>query len=594
MKKILLFIFIIIGFYAKSQEYDEIYIRNFISLTDSVVTNIATGDTLTTNEFVRILLSYAISNINENEIIVDSIRAKNDSIYLKSPATTENVFRVLDSIYASYLYVSDTGKFINPMYVNGNLFDGTGLVSLGTTGQLPYVNPFGTDLIYDNDLKYSGDTLYAIYQNVQKIELDTLDLNGGILEYSNKGAPAGSAINSDAVINAVDFRSVFSATRYGIYSDDAVLLQNSGTAMNLRSNNAADADQFYFNSVNSISTGNILKVDYQGGERLRLDPDSISIHANTKIDSSLTFAKISKTDYKEGRLYYCDSTKTLLFENDINGFKHNIGYEHVVRVFNNTGFQIDNGKLVTIDSVRINGSIASTVKLAGIYSKDSISGVGMATVDIPNQSFGIVTLFGEVKGLNTSAFNNAEAIYVDTSGYIRNTKPDPPAFTLRVGYIQYADNDSGQIYMLPGDLGYSKAPNFVADSSGASEVVTINTINIYEYLPLSAAAIRKNFGYTIQGDSVQIVINGDYDVSLAMSFQGNPASETWRYGIFVNNVMKFTKSRTTASSANGDVSATKDIRLYSGDWVSFRIRNESGTGDPTIIDMSYELKYQNE
>lgn len=54
MKRLLLFTFILLGFIAKSQEYDEIYIRDQIVLADSSGVAIATdGDTLSTNPFVR-------------------------------------------------------------------------------------------------------------------------------------------------------------------------------------------------------------------------------------------------------------------------------------------------------------------------------------------------------------------------------------------------------------------------------------------------------------------------------------------------------------------------------------------------------------
>ena len=164
MKKLIIILLVFVNINCFSQSFYNIKVRNKATISNefelngNTVVDISTGDTLTTNEFVRILIAYAISNISENEIIVDSIRAKNDSIYMKSPFTG-NVARLKDSLYASYLLVEDTGKFTNSIYVNGNLFDGTGLVSLGTNGQVPYMNPGGTDLAYGLDFKYLGDTL---------------------------------------------------------------------------------------------------------------------------------------------------------------------------------------------------------------------------------------------------------------------------------------------------------------------------------------------------------------------------------------------------------------------------------------------------
>lgn len=54
MKKLILFLFVLLGFLAKSQEFDEIYIRETFNLTDSSAVAIETdGDTLATNPSVR-------------------------------------------------------------------------------------------------------------------------------------------------------------------------------------------------------------------------------------------------------------------------------------------------------------------------------------------------------------------------------------------------------------------------------------------------------------------------------------------------------------------------------------------------------------
>jgi hypothetical protein len=137
-------------------------------------------------------------------------------------------------------------------------------------------------------------------------------------------------------------------------------------------------------------------------------------------------------------------------------------------------------------------------------------------------------------------------------------------------------------------------PNFISDTSSVSQVVTINTQDVYEYIPLNLSQVRENNGFIQTGDSVQVLLSANYDLILGMSFQGNPTSEVWRYGIFIDGKPQYTKSRNTTSSSTGDINVISYRYIEVGSWVSWKIKNESGTGDPTIIDMNYQINFRHE
>lgn len=304
---------------------------------------------------------------------------------------------------------------------------------------------------------------------------------------------------------------------------------------------------------------------------------------------SINFNEIDLTQYNKGNLRYDSASQSLQFQNDLSDFNHNLGYEHVARYFNNTGTTIEDGELLTPFGQVINGAIFPTVKRAGNGSLDSIQMVAMSTTTTLDQTFGNVTLIGPVNGLNTSAFNDNDLVYVGNNGLYTNVNPEPPELSLLIGKVFYADNDSGQIYMFPGSVEFAPSPHISADTSQLSETVTINTQNIYEYVPIGNTNVAENFGFTLVGDSVQIDVAGYYTMVLSMTFSGNPSTETWRYGIFINNIEQHTKSRTTSSSDAGDVNVPISRRLELDDWLSFRIRNESGTNNLTVVDLAYEI-----
>ena len=373
------------------------------------------------------------------------------------------------------------------------------------------------------------------------------------------------------------FADYSDTSNFSLYSDTANYAWYADT-----SNFALYSDTGYFSNYADTSNYSFYS-----------DTANITLNVNT---DSIYLNGINDENHVPGTLIYDTLTQTLIFHNDILDFHHNLGYELVVRVYNESGGQIDNGTVVTLDTIYQDGLPMPTIKKAGKASIDSLVPVGMATVDIPNNDYGIVTIIGIVNDLNTSGYGiePSEPIYVSNDGGIQGTKPEPPDYALLLGYMLKVDNDSGSIYIMPEVPVLQPEPNFISDTSSISQVVTINTQNVYEYIPLNLSQIRENKGFIQVGDSVQALLSANYDLILGMSFQGNPTSEVWRYGIFIDGKPQFTKSRNTTSSSTGDINVISYRYIDAGQWVSWKIKNESGTGDPTIIDMNYQINFRHE
>ncbi len=384
-------------------------------------------------------------------------------------------------------------------------------------------------------------------------------------------------------------------TNFSYYADTsqfAHYADTSGLAL------YADTSQFsYYADTSNFSlyadTSNF--VVYSDTSDFSYYSDTSNIALNANVDS-VYFKGNTLLGHSEGTLVYDTISNSLVFHNNVANFHHNLGYELVTRVYNQTGEQINNGTPVTLDTTYHNGIITATIHKAGNSSLDSLQPIGMTTVDIPDNDYGIVTIIGTINGLNTSQYggNDADPIYVGKNGTLTITKPSPPDYALRIGYIGYSDNDSGSIYIKPLPASLDPTPHFIADTSNISQAVTINTINVYEYLPFSIAQIRDNEGFSVVGDSAQVLIAGHYYMFLGMSFGGNPTTEVWRYGVFKNGTPIYTKSRSTSSSATGDVNVYTYRYLEKDDWISFKIRNQSGTGDPTMIDINFNIDFRHE
>jgi hypothetical protein len=346
-------------------------------------------------------------------------------------------------------------------------------------------------------------------------------------------------------------------------------------------------------TLSGIGQLNINSVSVGGGDVMTSSDtvDGMAAIESNKFDK-LQFNTSSQA-YSPYMIFWDTSKKALTGYNDISGFSHNYGYEVVRRVYNNTGATIPNERFVRRTGTHVNDGRVATIALAGISSADSTNVWGMTTVSIPPSSYGIVTIIGDVGEANNSALAE-DAFYCGFAGVPIDTAPPPPYYTIKGGEVLYSANGSGIYSVNIETPTFTPSPLFASDTSGINQTVTITTQDVYEYLPIGDCNIDNNFGFTVAGDSVQVGVSGYYQIVLSMSFQGNPTTEVWHYAPFINNVALPYKERSTSSSATGDANRPISRELSANDWVSFRIKNTSGTGDPTIQTLAIQILFLHE
>lgn len=123
-----------------------------------------------------------------------------------------------------------------------------------------------------------------------------------------------------------------------------------------------------------------------------------------------------------------------------------VGQETLVHVFNNSGATITNGQ-----AAEVTGSSGSkvTVALANAASEiNSSSTIGIATQDIANNAYGYITTQGLVRDIDTSAYAEGAALWLDTSnGGITTTKPVSPNHLVHLGWCVRSHATVGVIYV---------------------------------------------------------------------------------------------------------------------------------------------------
>jgi len=177
----------------------------------------------------------------------------------------------------------------------------------------------------------------------------------------------------------------------------------------------------------------------------QLVADSASL-LNVQFDTS-TFD--SHQPYSEGLLFYDNEHKTLNYYNDINGTQHpiEIGMQEHQRVFNNTGATIKKGTALYFNGNYTSGAQdVPTVALANASSSSAYNAQGLASHDIPNNTYGMLLLQGQLTEINTSAVTASTQFFVSatTSGEIQSVAPSYPNFPMCMGWVVVSgDSDNG-------------------------------------------------------------------------------------------------------------------------------------------------------
>lgn len=183
-----------------------------------------------------------------------------------------------------------------------------------------------------------------------------------------------------------------------------------------------------------------------------------------------TFNPISDPAHSEGQIWYSSDTQTFSAHIDRSAVTLNIGEENWIRVFNNTGSQINNGDVVYISGFDSNsGHPQAALAKADSFSTSIVAGV--ATEDISDSGSGIITTSGYVRNVDTSSFSAGETLWLSesTAGGLSTTEPSSPNFSIRVAQVGRSDASSGQLLVSLGERRaslYQQGSVLFADSNG--------------------------------------------------------------------------------------------------------------------------------
>lgn len=154
-----------------------------------------------------------------------------------------------------------------------------------------------------------------------------------------------------------------------------------------------------------------------------------------------------------GRLKWNDTDGTLDLGLKGGNVTLQVGQENVLRVKNDEATTLNDGEVVYITGA--SGANLLVKRALGNSDVTSASTIGVVTESIAANGQGFITTFGQVRGLDTSAFNEGDVLYLSPTiaGAITATKPVAPQHMVLVGYCTKKSAGNGEIFVKV-DNGY--------------------------------------------------------------------------------------------------------------------------------------------
>jgi len=276
--------------------------------------------------------------------------------------------------------------------------------------------------------------------------------------------------------------------------------------------------------------------------------------------------------YARGRMWWNDFDDTLNIGHK-NEVVQQVGQETYMHVENVTGSLIPNGTVVGFAGV--NGYIKCSPYIAD-GSLPSEYFIGVLTEDLPENGIGMATLYGRVRGFDTTGASAGEVwakgdiLYCSptVAGYFTNVRPTAPNAVIIVAAVMVVDATAGEVMVrttVPIGLSYADYYSTIDQTPAAANTAYAVTFN---------GAGSEQGVSLVSGTRITVGNAGLYQVNVKLQATSSTASASKLYAWIAINGTDVANSRADFTvKANGDtklVSYMYQVSLVIGDYVEVR------------------------
>ncbi len=182
-----------------------------------------------------------------------------------------------------------------------------------------------------------------------------------------------------------------------------------------------------------------------------VDEQTLTIDVNgvlsLKVLKALDFDTGTTEPNAVARLIWNDTDGTLNLGLKGGNVVLQIGQEQVQYAYNNSGTAITDGEVVYVTGA--SADRLTVAKAIATGEATSSKTFGIATEPLSTNGYGFITTSGLVRGLNTNAYNEGDALWLSatTAGGLTNVRPTAPNHSVLVGWVIRKGLADGSIYV---------------------------------------------------------------------------------------------------------------------------------------------------
>lgn len=306
---------------------------------------------------------------------------------------------------------------------------------------------------------------------------------------------------------------------------------------------------------------------------------------NVDITAPILFTAQAAPAYEDGKIYYDSTDKALSFYNDEADIKLKIGQENWIRVYNDSGGTITNGS-ICYASGKENVEDRLTIALALADDPTTARVLGAATHDIENNTFGFVSQFGYIPGVDTSAFADGASMWLSStaSGGYTDVEPLSPNVSVFLGYVVDSSVSGNGFLTTIGNTSGSGTSGDATQLIVSARKGSAGTINIGDVVYVS--------GYNVGQDLIEVekADNGSAATMPAIGIAETSITNTLTGHVIISgrlpsvNTAAFTAGdELYVSSVAGNLTTTKPTGTELIQKVGIVNRSHASNGVLTVI-----------
>ena len=246
----------------------------------------------------------------------------------------------------------------------------------------------------------------------------------------------------------------------------------------------------------------------------------------TGLASSIPFnTNLTKPAYQEGLFYYDKDEHAIVSYNDESDVTQQVGREFYRRVRNDSGVTITNGMVVYQSGAEAGGEGRALIDLAQADSPTTENVIGVATHDIENNSYGYITVLGDVNDVNTAGYTAGSILFLSptVAGTLTDVRPDTDEFVVEVVTVEKVDVVTGRYNVNIKNRG--RLTDF--DSIGGLNYWQIG-LDVTESDPKDQTVDYTSGSYIINGVQYSVATGGTIDMQSPTDYYATMTNDQHR------------------------------------------------------------------